>query len=311
VRPAGAPRPGGADIATLGFVGLGAMGSRMAHRLLAAKHDVVGYNRTPDKARDLVAAGLRLVPTPRAAAEAGDVVFSMVTDNAALRAVALDANGIVAGLKPDAVYVEMSTVSPAVTREIGEAVAARGAAMLDAPVSGSTITLERGQASFMVGGDPKALERVRPYLLDIGAAVTHVGPLGLAKTMKVATNLGLAVQMLAFSEAVLLAEKSGIPRAVAVEVLFKSVIASPMVKYRGPFVVGEMPRDAWFPVPMIQKDIQLALDQGRAVGVPLPTTALTQEWLTMARGLGLGDYDFGVLFDVLAGLSNLPPSPKP
>jgi len=117
--------------------------------------------------------------------------------------------------------------------------------------------------------------------------------------------------MLAFCEAVLLAEKSGIPRAVAVEVLFKSVIASPMVKYRGPFVVGEMPRDAWFPVPMIQKDIQLALDQGRAVGVPLPTTALTQEWLTMARGLGLGDYDFAVLFDVLASLSGLPPSPKP
>jgi 3-hydroxyisobutyrate dehydrogenase-like beta-hydroxyacid dehydrogenase len=311
VRRADVPRPGGADIATLGFVGLGAMGSRMAHRLLAAKHHVVGYNRTPDKARDLVAAGLRLVPTPREAAEAGDVVFSMVTDNAALQAVALDGNGIVAGLKPGAVYVEMSTVSPAVTREIGEAVAARGAAMLDAPVSGSTITLERGQASFMVGGDPQALERVRPYLLDIGAAVTHVGPLGLAKTMKVATNLGLAVQMLAFCEAVLLAEKSGIPRAVAVEVLFKSVIASPMVKYRGPFVVGEMPREAWFPVPMIQKDIQLALDQGRAVGVPLPTTALTQEWLTMARGLGLGDYDFGVLFDVLARLSDLPPSPKP
>jgi 3-hydroxyisobutyrate dehydrogenase-like beta-hydroxyacid dehydrogenase len=287
------------------------MGSRMARRLLAANHWVVGYNRSPEKARELVEAGLRLVPTPRAAAEAGDVVFSMVTDNAALRAVALGEDGIVAGLKPDAVYVEMSTVSPAVTREIGEAVAARGAVMLDAPVSGSTITVERGQASFMVGGDPRALERVRQYLLDIGVAVTHVGPLGLAKIMKVATNLGLAVQMLAFSEAVLLAEKSGIPREVAVEVLFKSVIASPMVKYRGPFVIGQMPREAWFNVPMAQKDVQLALDQAHAVGVPLPTAALTQEWLTMARGLGLADYDFGVLFDVLADLSGLPPSPKP
>lgn len=298
-------------MAVLGFVGLGAMGSRMAQRLLAAKHRVTGYNRTPDKARDLVAAGLRLVPTPRAAAEAAEVVFSMVTDNAALRAVALGEDGIVAGLKPEAVYVEMSTVSPAVTREIGEAVTARGAIMLDAPVSGSTITLEQGQASFMVGGDPKALDRVRPYLLDIGAAVTHVGPLGLAKVMKVATNLGLSVQMMAFSEAVLLAEKSGIPREVAVEVLFKSVVASPMVKYRGPFVIGRMPREAWFNVPMAQKDVQLALDQAHAVGVPLPTTALTQEWLTMARGLGLGDYDFGVLFDVLADLSGLPRSAKP
>jgi 3-hydroxyisobutyrate dehydrogenase-like beta-hydroxyacid dehydrogenase len=236
----------------------------------------------------------------------------MVTDNAALRAVALAADGIVAGLRRGAVYVEMSTVSPAVIVEIGEAVAGRGAAMLDAPVSGSTITVEQGQASIAVGGDGAALERVRPYLLAMGpGGITHVGSLGLAKTMKIATNLGLAVQMLAFSEAVLLAEKSGIARAVAVEALMKSVIASPMVKYRGPFVVGKMPTDAWFPVPMIQKDLQLALDQGHATGVPLPTTALTQEWLTMARGLGLGDYDFAILFDVLASLSGASPSVKP
>jgi 3-hydroxyisobutyrate dehydrogenase-like beta-hydroxyacid dehydrogenase len=298
--------------AILGFVGLGAMGSRMTRRLLAAGYPVVGYNRTPGRARDLVDAGLALATSPRAVAERAEVVFSMVADNAALRAVALGEDGIVAGLRPGTVYVESSTVSPAVTREIGAAVAARGASMLDAPVSGSTITVEQGQASFQVGGEAAALDRVRPYLAAIGSGgVTHVGPLGLAKTMKVATNLGLAVQMLAFAEAVLLAEKSGIARQTAVEALLKSVVASPMVKYRGPFVVGGMPREAWFPVPMIQKDLQLALDQGRAVGVPLPTTALTQEWLTMARGLGLADYDFGVLFDVLAGLSGLPPSAKP
>lgn len=298
-------------MATLGFVGLGAMGGRLARRLLDAGHAVAGYNRTPDRARDLVARGMIPAATPRAAAEKAEAVFSMVTDDAALRAVALGDDGILAGLRPGAVYVEMSTVSPAVTRELGAAVAGRGAAMLDAPVSGSTITVEQGQASFMVGGDPAALERVRPYLLAMGVAVTHVGALGLAKTMKVAANLGLAVQMLAFSEAVLLAEKSSIPRAVAVEALLKSVIASPMVKYRGPFVVGAMPREAWFNVGMIQKDLQLALDQGRAVGVPLPTTALTQEWLTMARGLGLGHYDFAILFDVLARLSGLGPSQKP
>jgi 3-hydroxyisobutyrate dehydrogenase-like beta-hydroxyacid dehydrogenase len=140
--------------------------------------------------------------------------------------------------------------------------------------------------------------------------ITHVGPLGLAKTMKIATNLGLAVQMLAFSEAVLLAEKAGIPRETAVEALLKSVIASPMVKYRGPFVIGKMPRDAWFNVGMAQKDLQLALDAAHASGVTLPTTALTQQWLTMARGLGLGERDFGTIFDVLAGLSGLPPSPN-
>jgi 3-hydroxyisobutyrate dehydrogenase-like beta-hydroxyacid dehydrogenase len=153
------------------------------------------------------------------------------------------------------------------------------------------------------------LERVRPYLLANGPTITHVGPLGLAVTMKIATNLGLAVQMLAFSEAVCLAEKSGIARERAVEALLRSVVASPMVKYRGPFVLG-MPAEAWFDVGMMQKDVRLALDLARAVGVTLPSTALTHEFLTAARGLGLADFDFAVVFDVLASLSGLPPSPK-
>jgi 3-hydroxyisobutyrate dehydrogenase-like beta-hydroxyacid dehydrogenase len=298
-------------VASLAFVGLGAMGSRLARRLLDAHHSVAGYNRTAAKARALEAAGLKLAATPRLAAEGAAVVFSMVTDDAALRAIALGPDGIVAGLGRGAVWAEMSTVSPAVTREVGDAVAARGAAMLDAPVSGSTITVEQGAASIAVGGDRDALERARPYLLVMApGGITHVGPLGLAKTMKIATNLGLAVQMLAFSEAVLLAEKAGIARETAVEALLKSVIASPMVKYRGPYVVGKMPRDAWFNVGMMQKDMQLALDQGHTTGVTLPTTALVQQWLTMARGLGLDARDFGALFDVLASLSGLPPSPN-
>jgi 3-hydroxyisobutyrate dehydrogenase-like beta-hydroxyacid dehydrogenase len=295
----------------LAFVGLGAMGSRLARRLLAAGHAVTGWNRTADKARDLAAAGLTLAKSPRAAAEGAEAVFTMVTDDDALRAVALGPDGVIAGLGAGAVLVDMSTVSPAVIRELEAPVTARAAALLDVPVSGSTITVEQGQASFIVGGDAAALERVRPWLLAMGAAVTHVGPLGLAKTMKVATNLGLAVQMLAFSEAVLLAEKAGVARERAVEALLKSVIASPMVKYRGPFVLGQMPTDAWFKVGMIQKDLQLALDAARASGVPLPLTSVAQEWMTAARGLGLGDYDFAIVFDVLARLSGAPPSIKP
>lgn len=296
-------------MATLGFVGLGAMGGRMVKRLLDAGHPVVGYNRTPARAQWLVEAGMRPAPSPRAVAEAADVVFSMVTDTEALAAVARGADGIVAGLKPGAVYVEMSTVSPAATRALGDDVTAREAAMLDAPVSGSVATLEAGQLSFMVGGDLAALERVRPYLLALGPTITHVGPLGLAATMKIATNLGLAVQMLAFSEAVCLAEKAGIGRERAVETLLRSVVASPMVKYRGPFVLG-MPAEAWFDVGMMQKDLRLALDLGRAVGATLPTTALTHEFLAAAHGRGLADYDFAVVFDVLAELSGLAPSRK-
>jgi 3-hydroxyisobutyrate dehydrogenase-like beta-hydroxyacid dehydrogenase len=295
----------------LAFVGLGAMGSRLARRLLAAGHQVTGWNRTAAKARDLVTVGLKLASSPRAAAEGAEAVFTMVTDDAALRAVTLGPDGVVGGLGSGAVLVDMSTVSPAVVRELEGPVTARGAALLDVPVSGSTITVEQGEASFMAGGDSAALERVRPWLLAMGTAVTHVGPLGLAKTMKVASNLGLAVQMLAFSEAVLLAEKAGIARERAVEALLKSVIASPMVKYRGPFVLGQMPTDAWFKVAMIQKDLQLALDAARASGVPLPLTSVAQEWMTAARGLGLGDYDFAIVFDVLARLSGAPPSTKP
>ena len=298
-------------LSRLAFVGLGAMGGRLARRLLAAGHAVAGWNRTADKARGLEAAGLILARSPRAAAEGAEAVFVMVTDDAALRAVALGPEGIIAGLGVGATLIEMSTVSAAVVRELEGPVTARGAALLDVPVSGSTITVEQGQASFIVGGDAGTLERARPWLLAMGTAVTHVGPLGLAKTMKVAANLGLAVQMLAFSEAVLLAEKAGVARERAVEALLKSVIASPMVKYRGPFVLGQMPSEAWFKVAMIQKDLQLALDQGRAAGVPLPLTSVAQEWMTAARGLGLGDYDFAIVFDVLARMSGAPPSLKP
>jgi 3-hydroxyisobutyrate dehydrogenase-like beta-hydroxyacid dehydrogenase len=293
----------------LGFVGLGAMGSRMARRLLDAGHTVTGYNRTRAKAEPLVAAGMRLAGSPRAAAEASDIVFSMVTATEALRAVALGGDGIVAGLRAGATWVEMSTVSPAVTCELGRQAAARGAAMLDGPVSGSILTLQQGQLSIMIGGEEAVLERVRPALSAIGPTITHVGPLGSAVTMKIAVNLGLAVQMLAFCEAVLLAEKAGIARGRAVEALLRSVVASPMVKYRGPFVL-EMPGAAWFNVSMMQKDLGLALELGRELGVPLPSTGLAQELLSAARGSGLGEHDFAVVFDVLARMSGLPDSSK-
>jgi 3-hydroxyisobutyrate dehydrogenase-like beta-hydroxyacid dehydrogenase len=212
--------------------------------------------------------------------------------------------GILAGLRPETVVVDMSTVSPAASRELATQVAATGAHMLDAPVSGSVITLEAGRLSIMVGGERPIYERLRPILLDIGPKVTYVGPNGLAVCMKVATNLSLAVQMLAFSEGVLLAEKSGIARATAVEVLLNSVIASPMVQYRGPFVLG-LPEEAWFDVNMMQKDLLLALEMGRQLDVPLPTTAVTNELLTAARGMGLAAQDFAVLFQVLARMSGL------
>src|SRR6202040_1734722 len=199
---------------------------------------------------------------------------------------------------------DMSTVSPDVSRSIAAKVRQKGSDMLDAPVSGSVITLEAGKLSVMVGGRAETFERLKPLLLDIGPKVTHVGENGLALVMKIATNLSLAVQMLAFSEGVLLAEKSGIKREIAVDVLTHSVIGSPMVQYRGPHVLG-MPEEVWFSVNMMRKDMVLALEMGRQLDVPLPTTAVTNEMLTAARGMGLARHDFAIVFEALARMSGV------
>lgn len=291
-------------MANLGFVGLGVMGGQMVKRLLDKGHTVTGYNRTRAKAQWLIDAGMRWADSPAAVARASDVVFSMVTDTKALSAIADGPQGILAGLKKDQVWVDISTVSPAMSRALAERVRAAGADMVDAPVSGSVITLQQGKLSVMVGGRDATFARVKPILEDIGPKVTHVGDNGLALSMKIAVNLSLAVQMLAFSEGVLLAEKSGIARGVAVDVLTHSAVASPMVQYRGPFVL-QQPEEAWFDVNMMQKDMLLAMDLGRQLNVPLPTTAVTNEFLTAARGMGWEKQDFAVVFDVLAAMAGI------
>jgi 3-hydroxyisobutyrate dehydrogenase-like beta-hydroxyacid dehydrogenase len=291
-------------MANVGFVGLGVMGGGIARRLLDAGHELVGWNRTKEKATALIEAGMGWCDTPREAADRADVVFSMVTNVAALQAVTDGPDGLLAGLVPGNVYVDMSTVSPSASRELAKRVRETGAEMLDAPVSGSVATLEQGKLSVMVGGDATTFERVEPILRDIGPTVTRVGDNGQAVLMKIAHNLSLAVQMLAFSEGVLLAEKGGIERATAVEVLTSSAIASPMVKYRGPFVL-EQPDEAWFDVNMMQKDMLYALEAGRELDVPLPTTAVANEYLTAARALGLEKQDFAAMFDVLAQMAGI------
>jgi len=291
-------------MANLGFVGLGVMGSEMVNRLLAKGHGVTGYNRTRAKAEWLVKKGMKWAGSPREVAAAADVTFSMVTNSAALGAIANGPDGMLAGLTAGKILVDMSTVSPAFSREIAAKVREKGADMVDAPVSGSVITLQEGKLSVMVGGRKETFERVKPLLYDIGPKVTLVGDNGLALVMKIATNLSLAVQMLAFSEGVLLAEKAGIARETAVDVLTHSVIASPMVQYRGPFVL-KMPEEAWFNVNMMQKDMLLALELGRQLNVPMPTTAVTNEFLTAAKRMGMVEKDFAVVFEVLAQMSGV------
>jgi 3-hydroxyisobutyrate dehydrogenase-like beta-hydroxyacid dehydrogenase len=291
-------------MANLGYVGLGVMGGEMVSRLLDKGHTVTGYNRTRTKAERLIQKGMKWAESPAAVCTAADVTFSMVTNEKALGSVMEGPDGILSAAKTGKILIDMSTVSPGYSRALAEKVRAKGADLLDAPVSGSLITIKEGKLSVMVGGRRATFDQVKPILDDIGPKVTYVGDNGLALSMKIATNLNLAVQMMAFCEGVLLAEKSGIKREVAVDVLTNSAIASPMIKYRGPFVLG-MPDEPLFEVNMMQKDMMLALDMGRALDVPLPTTATANEFLTAARGMGLAKHDFAVVFEVLAQMSGV------
>lgn len=291
-------------MAEVGFVGLGTMGSSVTRRLLAAGHTVHGWNRTREKAQELVELGLLLEETPRAVAEQSEVVFSMVTNTKALDAVTRGPDGILAGLGPGKLYVDSTTGSPANSRALAADVEALGAKMLDAPVSGTSKTVDEGKVSIMVGGDQEAFDRALPVLQDIGPVVQRVGENGQAVLLKIAINLSLHVQMVAFSEGLLLAEKGGIDKEVAVEAMLNSVIASPMIKYRGPLVLGH-PDEVWFDCNMMQKDMLLALEAGRELDVPMPTTAVSNELLTAARGMGLDHYDFAVVYDVLASLAGV------
>jgi 3-hydroxyisobutyrate dehydrogenase-like beta-hydroxyacid dehydrogenase len=287
---------------TIGFVGLGTMGGAIVQRLLETGHRVVGYNRTPEKAAALNLLGMELAGTPREAAERSDVCFSMVTNSEALAAIARGENGVIAGLKPASVFVEMSTVSPSLTEELAGEVTRAGSSMLDSPVSGSVAHARSGRLSFMVGGDPEVLDRVKPVLLAFGEKATWVGPNGRGTLMKLATNLQVYVQTLAFAESMRLAERGGIDPKVAMEVLLNSVIASPMLGYRAPFML-ERPPHAWFNIDLTVKDLTYALEAGRRLGAVLPTTEVTVQAFKQASEMGLGTEEAAAIYDAVDRLT--------
>jgi 3-hydroxyisobutyrate dehydrogenase-like beta-hydroxyacid dehydrogenase len=250
------------------------MGQLIVPRLLAAGHNVTGWNRSREKAAPLIQNGMRFAETPREAAQEAEIVFSIVTDSAAVKAVALGPDGIVSGLRKGGIYIDMSTIEPEVSREIAAEFAKAGSIMLDGPLSGSPVTVVQGNASIMVGGDEAAFERAKPVLLAIGPKVTRIGGNGLACQMKIAINLLLMVEVIAFGEAVALAEKGGVERDVALDAILKSVAASPVLGYRGPFILeGKMPEVPLADVTLQQKDMMLALNLGRRLGSPVPLAA--------------------------------------
>jgi 3-hydroxyisobutyrate dehydrogenase-like beta-hydroxyacid dehydrogenase len=283
----------------VGFVGLGAMGQVIVPRLLAAGYAVTGWNRSRERAAPLVELGMRVADTPAAVAAASDVVFSIVTDGAAVKAVALGEQGVLAGIGPGGVYIDMGTIAPDVTRFVSAEFAKRGVSMLDAPLSGSPVTVQQGSASLMIGGDKAAFERVEPVLRAIGPKVTYIGPSGQAVTMKLAVNLLLMVEVIAFGEAVALAEKGGVAREIALDAVLKSVTAAPVLGYRGPFILeGKMPKVPLADVTLQQKDMLLVLDMARKFGSPVPLGAAANEMMNACRGLGLDRNDFVVAHQV-------------
>jgi 3-hydroxyisobutyrate dehydrogenase-like beta-hydroxyacid dehydrogenase len=290
----------------IGFLGLGDMGQAIVPRLLAAGHIVTGWNRTKEKAAPLFKLGMLWANSPREAARESEIVLSIVTDSAAVTALALGENGIIAGLRKDAVYLDMSTIDPDASRSIAAEFAEAGLAMMDAPISGTTLTLGQGKASLMVGGDKAAFERVTPVLLAIGPKVTYIGAQGLAVQLKVALNMTLVIEVIGFCEGVALAEKGGVPREVAVDAFLKSVVASPVLNYRAPLILEGHISDATYGnVNLQQKDMLLALDLGRKMGVPVPLGAAANEMLNACRGLGLAHHDFVAVYEVYRRLGGM------
>ena len=290
----------------IGFIGLGDMGQAIVPRLLAAGHTVTGWNRTKEKAAPLFKLGMLWANSPREAARDSEVVFSIVIDSAAVQSVALGEDGIIAGLRKDAVYLDMSTINPEVSRAVAAEFAKAGLTMMDAPISGTTLTLGQGKASLMVGGDKAAFERVQPVLLAIGPKVTYIGAQGLAVQLKVALNMTLVIEVIGFCEGVALAEKGGVPREVAVDAMLKSVVASPVLNYRAPLILEGHISDATYGnVNLQQKDMLLALELGRKMGVPVPLGAAANEMLNACRGLGLAHHDFVTVYEVYRRLGGL------
>jgi 3-hydroxyisobutyrate dehydrogenase-like beta-hydroxyacid dehydrogenase len=290
----------------IGFVGLGAMGFGIVKRMLAAGHTVTGWNRTAAKAEPLIDMGMHWADSPREVAKQSEVVFAIVTDATAVRAVALGPDGVISGLAEGGIFLDMSTIAPHDSRAIAAEFSEAGLTMLDAPISGSPITLEAGSASLMVGGNESAFERVKPVLLDIGAKALYIGESGTAVQMKLAVNLVLMVEVIAFGEGIALAEKGGVEREIAVEAMLNSVAASPVLGYRGPFILeGKMPEVPLADVNFQQKDMLLVLELGRKMGSPVPLAAAANEMMNACRGLGIDHRDFVTAHEVYRRLGGM------
>lgn len=275
----------------IGFIGLGIMGSRMAANLLGAGHQLSVWNRSVAKAQGLVLKGARLAATPAEAAGGSEVVFTMLANPDAVTATALGPHGFLPAMAAGALWVDCSTVTPASSRRMAAEAASRGVSFLDAPVAGSLPVAEKGELTFLVGGEEKDLERCRPLLSAMGKTIRHVGATGMGSSLKLVNNMLLGNAMAAFSEALAFGEALGFSRGALLDSLLGTAVVAP-------FLAGKKEKlatgryDVEFPLRLMHKDLQLVSSTAYELGVPLPATHATKELFGQAAANGLADVDF-------------------
>jgi len=288
---------------TIGFIGLGKMGGSMAARYLDAGYTVYGESLNRNGAQSLIEQGLGWIDTPRQLAQAADIVLTSLPNDDVVQSVATGPHGLLAGLSEGKIWADLSTISPGVSRRLAARVRdqGRGGQMLDTPVSGSVPQVKTGALTIMVGGDEEAYRLIEPVLRILGKP-EYVGENGQGLVLKLAINISLSVQMLAFSEGLLLAEHDGIDPHRAAEIMTESAIGSPMLKARVPLVLDK-PDETWFDIELMHKDIRLARRAGAELAAPLPTAAIADKMLAEADRAGYGHRDIAALHEVLARLS--------
>jgi 3-hydroxyisobutyrate dehydrogenase-like beta-hydroxyacid dehydrogenase len=293
-------------IQRVAVVGVGLLGSAVASRLLAGGFAVAGYDSRPDQLRALAARGLAAAPSPKDAVSGADAIFTVLPSLETVESVILGPGGVLASMPRSATILQMSTISPTLTRRLGEAAAAAGVGYLDTPMSGTSAMVERGDCTIFAGGDASLVDACRPVFAAIAKRTVHVGPLGSASLAKLATNLLVALNTAAVAEALVLGAKGGLAPQALLDILKDSAAASKMVDVRGPLMV-EHRFEPQMKLELFLKDFRLMLEEGQRLGVALPLTSLTQQICTATVAAGRGGQDLAALVTTLERMSGLGP----
>jgi len=294
-------------IQRIAIIGVGLLGSAVASRLLAGGFAVTGYDSRPEQLKALGPRGLRGASSLKEAATGADAVFTILPSLETVEAAILGPGGLLAGLAHSATLIQMSTISPTLTRRLGEAAASAEVGFLDAPMSGTSAMVERGDCTIFAGGDASRIEACRPVFAAIAKRTVHVGPIGSASLAKLATNLVVALNTAAVAEALVLGVKGGLDPQALLDILKDSAAASKMVDVRGPLMV-EHRFDPQMKLDLFMKDFRLMLEEAQRLGVALPLTSLTQQICTATVAAGRGGEDLAALITTLERMAGLEPA---